>query len=40
MRDDGGTNRTWKGGVGAPVGDSTVTSASPMPIVVSVSATS
>jgi hypothetical protein len=40
MRDAGGTMRDTNGGVGAPAGPSTVTSASPMPSVVSVSSTS
>ena len=40
MRDDGGMRRVANGGVGAPFAPSTVTSASPMPSVVSVSSTS
>jgi hypothetical protein len=38
--DAGGISRTAKGGVGTPFGDSTVTKASPIPSVVSVSSTS
>jgi hypothetical protein len=40
MRDAGGMRRVAKGGVGTPDAESTVTSASPMPRVVSVSSTS
>ena len=40
IRDAGGTRRVAKGGVGAPLAPRTVTSASPMPSVVSVSSTS
>ena len=40
MRDAGGISRVANGGVGTPFGDSTVTIASPMPSVVSVSSRS
>ena len=40
MRDDGGTSRVAKGGVGAPLGERTVTNASPIASVVNVSSTS
>ena len=40
MREAGGAIRVTNGGVGAPFSASTVTSASPIPSVVSVSSTS
>ena len=40
MREAGGAIRVAKGGLGAPLSVSTVTSASPVPSVVSVSSTS
>ena len=40
IRESGGTSRVAASGVGMPLGDSTVTSASPMPSVVIVRSTS